>query len=543
LRSDRKNIMTSLNPIQILSQGAEEEKAEHARMSSFIGAIAIGDLVKSTMGPKGMDKILVSMGQDGYPGEIQVTNDGATILRSIGVDNPAAKVLVNISKVQDDEVGDGTTSVTVLAAELLREAELLVAKKLHPQTIISGFRHALKVALEVLKDIAIDNKGDNEAFKKDLLNIARTTLSSKILNQHKDLFAELAVNAVLRLQGNNDLELIQILKKTGGSLEDSYLDEGFLLEKEIGHNQPKRIENARVLVANTPMDTDKIKIFGSKVKVDSTAKIAEIETAEKGKMKNKVEKILAHDITCFINRQLIYDYPDQLFADAGIMAIEHADFDGIERLAKVLGAEIVSTFDAPEKVQLGNCKLIEEIMIGEDKLLKFSGVKKGEACTVVLRGATKMIVDEAERSLHDALCVLTQTVKETRTVYGGGCSEVRMARYIDELAARTPGKEALAIEGFARALRQIPTIISDNGGYDSSQLVSELRAMHVQDHATAGLNMVTGEVGDMKELGITESYAVKQAVVSSAAEAAEMILRVDDILKSTPRQRGGDRCQ
>lgn len=532
--------MTSLNPVQILSQGAEEEKAEHARMSSFIGAIAIGDLVKSTMGPKGMDKILVSMGQDGYPGDIQITNDGATILRSIGVDNPAAKVLVNISKVQDDEVGDGTTSVTVLAAELLREAESLVSKKLHPQTIISGYRRAVKVALDVLKDTALDNGKDEEAFKKDLMNIARTTLSSKILNQHKDHFAELAVNAVLRLKGNNDLELIQILKKTGGSLEDSYLDEGFLLEKEIGHNQPKRIENAKILVANTPMDTDKIKVFGSKVKVESTAEVAAIEAAEKGKMKKKVDKILSHNITCFINRQLIYDYPDQLFADAGIMAIEHADFDGIERLSKVLGAEIVSTFDNPDKVQLGSCQVIEEVMIGEDKLIKFSGVKQGEACTVVLRGANKMIVDEAERSLHDALCVLTQTVKETRTVYGGGCSEMRMARHVDELAARTPGKEALAIESFARALRQIPTIISDNGGYDSSQLVTELRAMHSQDNVYAGLNMLTGEVGDVRDLGITESYAVKSAVVSSAAEAAEMILRVDDILKSTPRKRQPD---
>jgi len=534
--------MGSLNPVQILRAGAEEEKAEQARMSSFIGAIAIGDLVKSTMGPKGMDKILVTMGQDGYPGEIQVTNDGATILRSIGVDNPAAKVLVNISKVQDDQVGDGTTSVTVLAAELLREAEQLVSKKLHPQTIISGFRAAAKVATKVLQDTALDNGKDEEAFQKDLMNIARTTLSSKILNQHKEHFAKLAVDAVLRLKGNNDLELIQILKKVGGSIEDSYLDEGFLLEKEIGHNQPKRMENAKILVANTPMDTDKIKVFGSKVKVDSTAKVAAIELAEKEKMKNKVDRILKHDINCFINRQLIYDYPDQLFADAGIMAIEHADFEGIERLSKVLGAEIVSTFDQPDKVTIGSCKLIEEVMIGEDKLIKFSGVKQGEACTVVLRGATKMIVDESERSLHDALCVLTQTVKETRTVFGGGCSEMRMARHVDELAARTPGKEALAIESFARALRQIPTIIADNGGYDSSQLVSELRAMHSEDNVYSGLNMNTGEVGDMRDLGITESYAVKSAVVSSAAEAAEMILRVDDILKSTPRQRGGNEC-
>ena len=262
---------------------------------------------------------------------------------------------------------------------LPQEAEQLVSKKLHPQTIISGFRAAAKVATKVLQDTALDNGKDEEAFQKDLMNIARTTLSSKILNQHKEHFAKLAVDAVLRLKGNNDLELIQILKKVGGSIEDSYLDEGFLLEKEIGHNQPKRMENAKILVANTPMDTDKIKVFGSKVKVDSTAKVAAIELAEKEKMKNKVDRILKHDINCFINRQLIYDYPDQLFADAGLMAIEHADFDGIERLSKVLGAEIVSTFDQPDKVTIGSCKLIEEVMIGEDKLIKFSG----ELCVLV----------------------------------------------------------------------------------------------------------------------------------------------------------------
>merc|ERR1712002_189294 len=194
------------------------------------------------------------------------------------------------------------------------------------------------------------------------------------------------------------------------------LDEGFILEKKIGVNQPKRIENAKVLIANTPMDTDKIKVFGSKISVESTAKVAEIEIAEKEKMKAKVQKILKHEINVFVNRQLIYNYPEQLFADAGVMAIEHADFDGIERLALVTGGEITSTFDHPELVKLGHCDLIEECIIGEDTLLRFSGVPEGRACTVVLRGATQQIIDEAERSLHDALCVLQQTVKEPRTI-------------------------------------------------------------------------------------------------------------------------------
>jgi len=531
-------IMSSFNPLNILQQGAEEERAETARLSSFVGAIAIGDLVKTTLGPKGMDKILVSTGR--MEGTIQVTNDGATILRSVGIDNPAAKVLVDISKVQDDEVGDGTTSVAVLASELLREAEKLIAQKIHPQTIIQGWRKALKAAEEALENTAKDNSNNPEQFKEDLKNIARTTLSSKILVQHKEHFTELAVNAVLRLKGSGNLDAIQIIKKLGGGLDDSFLDEGFLLDKKVGTNQPTRIENAKILIANTPMDADKIKVFGSRVRVDSVAKVAELELAEKEKMKDKVNLILKHEINCFINRQLIYNYPEQLFADAGVMAIEHADFEGVERLALVTGGEIVSTFHNPEMVKLGTCKLIEEIMIGEDKLIHFSGVDMGEACSVVLRGATQQILDEAERSLHDALCVLQQTVKETRIVYGGGCSEMLMANAVAQLAAKTPGKEAMAIEAFGNALRQLPTIIADNAGYDSSELVSQLRAAHTKGDSTAGLDMMKGAIGNMEELGITESYQVKHHVLVSAAEAGEMILRVDDIIRAPPRPRQRD---
>jgi T-complex protein 1 subunit beta len=329
------------------------------------------------------------------------------------------------------------------------------------------------------------------------------------------------------------LDHIQIIKKAGGCLKDSYLDEGFLLDKKIGVGQPKRIENAKILIANTGMDTDKIKIYGAREKVSA------IEDAEKQKMKNKCEKIASFGINCFVNRQLIYNFPEQIFSEKGIMAIEHADFDGIERLAAVTGGEIASTFDHPEQVAIGECKLIEEVIIGEDRLIRFSGVKSGEACSVVLRGASSHLLDEAERSLHDALAVLTQTVKNTRTIMGGGCTEVLMAQAIDNKAPSIPGKKALAMEAFARALRQLPAIIADNGGFDSSELVTQLRAAHHQGKKTAGLNMLDGTIGDMEELGIREAYKSKKQVLFSAAEAAEMILRVDDIIKCAPRQRRG----
>ena len=292
------------------------------------------------------------------------------------------------------------------------------------------------------------------------------------------------------------------------------------------------------------MDTDKIKIFGARVRVDGTGKLAELERAEKvnhcflildprhyvltflqEKMKAKVQAIASHGITCFVNRQLIYNYPESLLAEAGIMSIEHADFEGVERLALVTGGDIAS-----EKVKIGRCDVIEEIMIGEDKLIKFSGVAAGEACTVVLRGATSQMVEEAERSLHDALSVLSQTVKETRVTLGGGCAEMLMSCQVEEAARTVKGKKALAVEGFARALRQMPTIIADNGGYDSSDLVTKLRAAHYEGQSDAGLDMDKGEIGSMRQLGITESFKLKKQVVVSASEAAEMILRYGILL-------------
>jgi len=516
-------------------QGAHEEKGEHARLSSFIGAIAVADLVKTTLGPKGMDKILQSMSDEGK--KVSFTNDGATILRSIPLDNAAAKIIVDTSKTQDDEVGDGTTSVAVLAGELLREAEKLIEKKIHPQLIIRGWRKALQVARDALQASSLDHSADPQAFRDDLFNIAKTTLSSKILAQDKDYFAKLTVDAVLRLKGSTDLSSIQIIKKVGGSLRDSYLEEGFILDKKIGVGQPKKIKNARILVANTAMDTDKIKMYVAQVRVDSVSKVASIEQAEKKKMQEKVEKIIKHNINCFISRQLIYNFPEQMFAEAKIMAIEHADFEGVDRLALVLGAEIASTFDNPERIQIGKCDLIEEIVIGEDKVIRFSGVAKGEACTIVLRGASRHILEEAERSLHDALCILSQTVKNPRTVLGGGCSEMLMANAVDQLVLQTPGKEQFAVEAFSRALRSIPTIISDNAGYDSSELVSALRSAHAKGNKNAGLDMEKGSIGDMSQLKITESLKSKMQVVVSAHEAAEMILRVDIIIKCAPRPR------
>lgn len=410
-------------------------------------------------------------------------------------------------------------------------------QRLHPQTIIQGWRLARNIAKEALEQSSMDHSTNDALFREDLIRIAITTLSSKLVTYEKEHFAKLAVEAVMRLKGSNNLDHIQVLKKPGGTLRDSYLENGFLLDKKIGVGQPHKVIGAKILIANTSMDTDKIKIYGSRVRVDSLNKVAEIEQAEKEKMRQKVERILEHKCNVFINRQLIYNFPESIFAERGVMAIEHADFDGVERLAAVTGGDVVSTFDVPEKVTLGECDAIEEVMIGEDKVIRFSGCKTGEACSIVLRGASSHVLDEAERSLHDALCILTSTVKDPRIIYGGGCTETLMAQAIDEQVPQTPGKKALAMSAFARALRQLPTIVADNGGYDSAELITQLRAAHASGQKTYGLDMYNGSVGDMQKLGVMESFKSKLAALLSASEAAEMILRVDDIIKCAPRPR------
>ena len=514
-----------------------EEKNEQSRLSSFIGAIAIADLVKSTLGPKGMDKILQPASDEGGNNRIHITNDGATILNSVYIDNGAAKILVDISKTQDLVVGDGTTTVAVLAGELLREAENLINKKIHPQIIISGYRKARDCAREILLKQAFNDKQDKDKYYNDLINIAKTTLSSKLVTHEKERFSKMVVDAVLRLGENPSLDLIHVIKKPGATLADSYLDDGFILEKSISVGCPKEKINPKILIANTPMDYDKIKIYGSRVNVDSVEKFAQIEEAEHEKMANKVEKILKYGCDIFINRQLIYNYPEQLFADKGVMVIEHADFDGIERLAAVTDGEIYSTFDSPENAVLGTCEKVEEIMIGEDKVIKFSGCKNPKACTIVLRGASAHLLEEAERSLHDALCVICETVKSHNLVYGGGFSEMIMAKEVDELAKKEKGKESICIESFAKALRQIPTIICDNAGYDSSEIISNLKKEINDGSTTAGIDINKGAVGNMKELGIYECLKVKEQALMSASEAAEMIIRVDMTFTAPPRQR------
>ncbi|CAF4454050.1 unnamed protein product, partial [Rotaria sp. Silwood2] len=488
---------------------SNDTSSKDIRYSTFSKAIAVGNLVKSALGPKGMDKILRHNMSGGFDADkLLITNNRTMILSKIDVANPVVKDLVDISKVQYDEVGDGSKSVVVLASELLRETENLLGQKIHLQTIITGWSKATNEALTVLEGVPKNNSSNLEQFKSDLMNIARTTLSSKILQEKKDHLSKLCVDAILKIHNKTD----------------------FLLGERIGTNMPKRIENARILIANIPMNTDKRKVSDSSVHIDSIAKLVQLELAKNEKMKDKVEKILQFSCNVFINRQLICDYANQLFAEKGVMTIEHADFEGFKRLAQILDADIVSTLDTPDEIRLGKCILIEEVIVNEDKLIKLSGVIQGEACTIVLHGATQQILDEAERLIHDALCVLSQTVKEPRICYGGGAAEMLMATAVSQLAEKTSGEESVIIESFAHALRQLPTIIADNAGYDSAKLIDNLRTAHALGKSAFGLDMEKGITADMIELGILEPFYLKRQVVIRAAKAVEMILSLDNII-------------
>jgi T-complex protein 1 subunit beta len=355
----------------------------------------------------------------------------------------------------------------------------------------------------------------------------------------RDLFAEIAVRAIERLRDPSRIDAISVLKVSGGSLRDSELVDGLILKCEFGVGQPHSVRDAKILIANTPMDTDKIKISGAKIETDSPEQLARIEATERAKMLAKCEKIANHKPTIFVNRQLIYNLPEEYFTSHGINSVEHADFAGVERLALVTGGDVVSTFNTPESVKLGHCDLVEMIMIGESKLLKFSGCTEPATATIVLRGATDQILDEAERAMHDALCVIAAMMTEKRTVLGAGCSEVLMANAVDEQARQTAGKIALSMDAFARALRQIPMILAANAGLDAPEIVANIRAVHAKGQKTFGLDLVNRTVGDIEVLGVTESLLVKRQIVISASEAAEQILRVDEIVKCPPiRQKG-----
>ena len=493
-------------------------------LSLFHETKQVINFLKSTLGPRGMDKLLLSK-----TGDIKITNDGAMILKNALCSSVIKNILNNLTIAHDNEIGDGTTSICCLVGELVAEAEKLIKIQVHPQIIIKGYRIAVKEALLILNSVFFDHSDNVEQFCDDLLNMARTTLCSKIVFPVREHFARLVVEAILKLKGSTDINHIKIIKKSGGSLCDSFLEEGFILENKISPGQPKRIENAKILIANTSLDSDKIKIYGAKIKVSALSKLAKIEIAEQKRTLDKCKKIIDHKINVFINRQLIYNRQESFLTDNGIISIEHADFEGTERLALVTGAEIVSTFDEPSKIKIGNCKIVEEIIIGDETMIRFGKCSRANACTLILRGSNQQLLDEAERSIHDALCVLSQSIRDTRLVWGGGSFDTFLSLHLEKFSKKFLGKISLVISSFSRSIQNLPKILLDNAELDSTSIISRLRIMHEKKYSNECIDINNETTSSAKRLGLVELFRLKIQTLISAVETVEVILRIDKI--------------
>lgn len=479
------------------------------------------DFIKTSLGPRGMDKLMVS-----ESGGVKITNDGATILKNIKKDGIVVNILNEVCSVIDQEIGDGTTTLCCLVGELMIEAEKLINMNVHPQLIVQGFRIAAREAIATINSNSFDNSKNLELFCADLLDMARTTLNSKVVATQKELFARIALKAVLKLKGSTDLNRLNIIKKCGGSLKDSFLDEGFILNKKIEYNQPKKIKNAKILIVNTALDSDRIKINGVKIKVKSISNLARIEIGEQKKLLDKCRKILTHGINVIVNRQLIYNRQERFFSDHGILSIEQADFDGIEKLALCTGAEIASTFDEPSKIKLGLCKIVEEVVIGDEKYIRFGGCANQGSCSIVIRGSNEQIIDEAERSLHDALSILIQSIKNPKYIWGGGYSEMKIGNSIENLSKKFQCKKSLSIASFAIAIQRIPEIIMENAGLESIFLINKFKK-NLKKGEECCFNAENEDISCAKISGLIENSKLKTQIILAAVEAVEMIIRID----------------
>ncbi|KAM0679635.1 T-complex protein 1 subunit beta [Glugoides intestinalis] len=495
--------------------GNVEETRDNAVRTIRNGVNLIGDILKTTLGPKGCMKVI-------HGKETSVTNDGAFILKNLLIDSASARILINSSINQDWEEGDGTTSIAVLTTLLLKEAYQL---SLHPSKIIKGFSMAHSKCQELL------NKRKFAPKPEDIRNLVKTTLNSKILAGNLEVFVDICIRAVEMAE---DITLIEIIKLEG-DLSESMLVDGILLKKDI----ELELENPKILIANTAMDYDKIKIFTTKVNVESVKELEKIEIAEKEKMIGKIDLICKEPFDLFINRQIIYDYPQQLLQNRGIAVIEHADFDGVERLNKVLGGNLLSGFDNLKNEDFGACKKVKTIEVKGNRMIKFEGIKRG-ASTIIICGSSREVLEEAERSVHDALCVLKRIKESPFCLYGGGCIETGVALELSKLALETKTKEAEAIECFSRALQEIPKVLAENCGFDGNETRALLKNDHSYRRFTYGVNIENGKTCCMREKGIIEGFEMKRRVITAACETAQAILKIDGVVTCKPRERSED---
>jgi thermosome len=529
-------------PVLILKEGTSRRRGKEAQKNNIMAAKIIAQAVRSSIGPKGMDKMLVDS-----MGDVTITSDGATILKEMEVEHPAAKMMVEISKTQDDEVGDGTTSAVVVAGELLSKAEELLDNNLHPTVIVEGYRKAASKALETLERIAIPVElVDKESFKK----VAMTSMASKLVAENRQQLAELSVDAIMHVaqkvgeEYRADLDDIMVEKKTGESVASTRLIKGLVLSKEITHSgMPKRVQRANIVLLNSAIEIKKTQ-FDAKINIQDPKQMEAFQREEEGMLRSMVEKISSAGANVVICQKGIDDMAQHFLAKKGILAVKQAKESDMAKLAKATGGKLVTTLDNLTKDDLGYAELVEERKIGEDKMTFIEGCKNPRAVAILIRGGTQRIMDEAERSIHDALCVVRDVVKEPKIVAGGGAPEEEVARTLRKYAETLPGKEQLAVIGYADAVEIVPMTLAENAGLDTIDILSELKVQHEKGKIWAGVNVQSGKVEDMKKLEILEPLSVKTQTIKSATEAATMILRIDDVIaggkmKTPPMPPGG----
>ena len=524
-------------PIILLKEGTTETKKRDAQKNNISAAKLVADIVKTSLGPRGMDKMLV----DGL-GDVTITNDGATILKEMDIEHPVAKMLVEISKSVDNEVGDGTTSVVVLAGSLLEKSEELVEKNVHPTIIVDGYKQASKKALEILKQIAIkiDPKDANQLKK-----IATTSMNSKITSSNTDILSKIIVDSVLsvaqELENRKfkvDIDDIKVEKKTGGSTDDTTLVTGIILDKEVVHGgMPKRINGAKIALINSPLEIEKTE-FDAKIDINSPDQMKKFLDEENNILKDMVNKIKETGVNVLLCQKGIDDIAQHYLAREEILAVRRIKESDMSKLSKATGAILVNNINELSESDLGKANLVEERKIETDKWVFIEGCKNPKSLTIFIRGGSQRVIDEVERSIHDAIMTVKDVVEYPYIVLGGGAPEARISQELREWSNTLTGRTQLAVEKFADSIETIPLVLAENSGMDLIDAQTELRSKNVKIKAKYGIDVINGKITDLSQQNIYEPLSVKEQVINAAAEVSCMILRVDDIIASS-KSAGG----
>ncbi len=511
-------------PILVLPEGTNRLLGRDAQRTNILAGKVLAETVRTTLGPKGMDKMLV----DGL-GDIVVTNDGVTILKEMDIEHPAAKMLVEVAKTQEDEVGDGTTTAVIIAGELLKKSESLLDMDIHPTIVAMGYRQAAEKAQEILEEISIEDVG-----KETLVKVAMTAMTGKGTEKARKPLAQLVVEAVQQVEENGSVESdhIKIEKKDGAVVDESALVQGVIIDKERVHpGMPKELENAKIALINSPIEVKETEM-DAEISITDPAQMQAFIEQEEQMVKGMVDKIAASGADVLFAQKGIDDLAQHYLAKEGIMAVRRVKKSDIEKLAKATGATVVSNIEDLSADDLGDAGEVTEKKISGEDMIFVEKCKEAKAVTLLVRGSTKHVVDEIERAIEDAIGVVAATIEDGKVVAGGGAPEIEMSKKLKDYAESISGREQLAVTAFAEALEIVPKTLAENAGLDSIDSLVDLRAAH-EKSVYMGLDVFDGEVTDMKDAGVIEPKRVKKQAIQSASEAAEMILRIDDVIASS----------